>query len=224
MAYYFGVDLRINVFVKESVNLSGQTLPWSVIARAETFSDEEKSMLPDMIRVEAYGRGEPIRLPLVLKRSLIAGCLFFSEDIKALLDELEPGVHEFRPVEVRVFPQPAPELDVVLATYYLWVSPPELQAVIPESSAYQAGIGLQAREDCSGLLSSNPDSPCVLRASAIRGRHCWREIYRMPITGADGEKKVSRTFSFFCSAEFYSRVKFSRLEGFDFIKKCEVRQ
>ncbi len=70
MAYYFGVDLRINVFVKESVNLSGQTSPWSVIARAETFSDEEKSMLPDMIRVEAYGRGEPIRLPLVLKLTI----------------------------------------------------------------------------------------------------------------------------------------------------------
>lgn len=160
----------------------------------------------------------------MLKRSLNSGCTFFSEKVKAIIEALEPGVHDFRSVEVRLFPAPSPEQDIVLSTYYMWHSPPEAHAIVSESTAYQTGVGLKAQEESSGYLSSDPDQPCVLRASAISGRHCWREIYRKQVQGADGMQHVIPTFSFFCSAAFHSRISLSGLEGFNFIKKCEAGQ
>jgi len=202
---------------------SGEVIPWREISQAQRFDEQNRASLPDVIRVELYQTEAPLQLPEVLKRSRNSGCTFFSEKIKAIIEELEPGVHEFRPVEVRLFPAPAPEQDIVLATYYMWHSPPEVHAIIPEASAWQSGIGLKARDESSGHLSSDPDKPCVLRAAEISGRHCWREIYRKELQGADGELHVIPTFSFFCSSEFYSRIKFNEIEGFNFIKKCETR-
>jgi hypothetical protein len=221
MAYFFGASLERDVYIKVFERSEGEVLPWYVIAQAESYSQQELARLPNIARVGVFDRSAPFALPSVLGKSA-AGCLFFSEEVRDVLVELEPGVHDFAPVELRLFPKPPDKDDRALAVYYMWHSPPTVEAIIPELTEYAQGFGPAARVESQGRLSLGETSPCVIRGPLVNGRHCWREIYSVTKIDSGGVEVVENSFGFFCSAEFYSRVKFFRFTGFNFYKWCDV--
>lgn len=118
------------------------------------------------------------------------------------LVELEPGVHDFLPVQVKTIV--AVEGNIDHGTYYLLMPPPVVDdaVVIAETEFWGDKIG--------GRLSPVVESPVVIRASAAAGRHLWSLAER------HGHQVI-------CSDELWSRIKTAKLRGLSEFKKVLLK-
>jgi len=215
LAYHIKLSLDTRAYFSDLEPTERLALTCARLSLLETLTPEDRqALLPRIVRVKARRLSE---ITSVVGQQG-SGPFFFSPELRDMLEQLEPGVHEFHPTEVRRFPLDPQGGDPVLGTYYLLVTPVNVQAIVRERTHFSKGVG--AFRESGGSLSANPKDPCVLRAGAIQGRHFWREVQKIPSpTEPDGNKV---NIYFFCSDEFHDQFQARGFDGFDFIRKCLV--
>ncbi|MDX2201750.1 MAG: hypothetical protein NW223_03300 [Hyphomicrobiaceae bacterium] len=121
--------------------------------------------------------------------------------VKAAIEELEPSVHTFIPVELVSKKHRLPE-----PFYFLRIGQ-AVDAVVVAKSDFSQGFG-QSAFDKGDVLTLR--GKIVLRASQIIGKHLWRGGWAWPDGRAD-----RFVFDYFCSDRLRDRIK---AEGF---RDCE---
>jgi hypothetical protein len=155
---------------------------------------EGRANIPRKLRV---GRPKKGGTPHILGWSM--GPWIVSPRVRELIEELEPGVQEFSAIELI-----SKDGKRSLATYFLILPPPQLEAIIkPEIDAV-------VREKSMIMDALDPHRVCILDSDVIQGHHLWR-----------GQRPVSLTY--FCSDELGDRLKAEKLDGWDLRRRCTAR-
>jgi hypothetical protein len=174
----------------------------AIIGTRSLLTPEERIAVPRVLRIGRPGRHG---VPSVLGWNI--GPFLVSPRVRELLDELEPGTHDYIPIAIRT------EHDykgtTEHGTYNLILPPPCLDAVVIEQTEFRKGIGYKGFEGSDGWISNFSDDPCVLRGDVIDGHHLWRlsERFHAP---------------YVCSDELWKRIKAEKLIGWMAKKKCRV--
>lgn len=155
------------------------------LSGALPLTPEGMAAIPNRLRVGKPRRGP---IPHILGSSM--GPWIVSEEVRDLLEGLEPGIQDFRPVELI-----SGKDQSYLKTYYLILLPPIIDAIVKEKTEFVSPSLLR------------PRGVCVLDEEAIRGRHLWR-----------AERPLQLTY--FCSDELGDRLKAHKLHGWDLRHRC----
>lgn len=175
---------------------------WYPLARGEDLMPELLSKIPNPFYVIPPRKGEMLE---IFGRN--PGVWTIKENIKAIIEELEPGVHSFIPVNLKVR---GSEED--FGKYYLLYFGQAINAVVVDATDFAEGRGRTGFEK-SSTISAFGD--CILDAEKVRGKHLWR--------GARGILGSSSPFAFtvFCSDELAKRIKAIGAQGWRF-QHCKL--
>lgn len=133
---------------------------------------------------------------------------YVDDSVKSLLEELDPGVHGFIPINVRVVGGPPRE-----HRFYILHCTAAIHAVVMKDTRFADGIGKFYPH--SAQLSER--GPIVLNGNMIEGRHLWRG--GIGKWGGGGDPLSGY---YFCSDQLADRLQ--RLKGTVRFIPCEVRQ
>ena len=150
---------------------------------------EGQAAIPKRLRVGSPRRGG---VPHILGWS--TGSWIVSPRVHDIIEELEPGVQHFRPIELAT-----KDARKSRGTYFLILPPPTLDAIIRDLTEFDSSLQLK------------PRGRCMLDADAIRGRHFWRAPKPLEL-------------NYFCSDELGGRLKAEKLDGWDLRHQCGVQQ
>ena len=154
------------------------------------------------------------RVPDVLGN--LAGPFVVSPAIRDYLDEHEPGVHAFLPIEIRTRTRAQGET----AHHWLLLAPPMIDCLDIVNSVMINDV--QGRPwdrvksgngDWGGGISTIESNRCVFVGDEIGGRQLWRVQVSCD--------RLSATYA--CSAAFWSFFKANKMRGWTAEKACEVR-
>lgn len=112
------------------------------------------------------------------------------EEVREILEELEPGRHGFIPINARKTHLKTEERQF----YILHVTAAIRNFIVIEETRFSDGIG---KVSATGGGQIVPSGPIVLRADLIKGHHFWRGGL---VLSAKGDPFA---FDFFCSDEFF---------------------
>jgi len=185
---------EIDRVVKASLN-GLDTVPADILAQ-----------VPRKLRIGPPLRGEG-GVPDIISWSI--GPFVLSPRVQQMLEELEPGVHKYIPLEF--ISEQAIEGQTAHGIFYLLHSVPVVDAINIDKTHFARGYGragYEAGKDGVGGISSNPDNACVVFADRIQGHHLWR-LPRFP-----GDRK------YMCSKVLWSRIKAAGCRGWAARKKC----
>jgi hypothetical protein len=132
-----------------------------------------------------------------------------SAEVKSILEELEPGIHNFIPVNVR-----RQDSGVNEGIYYIVHVTAAINAVVIEETSFARGVGRAAYERSSQL---DPMGKIVIDGSKIGGRHFWRG----GIGTYDGRPDML-AYSYFCSDVFRNRIRALKTARCEFVE-CVVK-
>ena len=149
---------------------------------------EGHAAIPKRLRVGSPRRGG---IPHILGWSM--GPWIVSPRVHDIIEELEPGIQRFSPIELLT-----KDGRKTRATYFLILPPPTIDAIIRDRTEFWGGTLLRF------------PGRCVLDAAAIRGRHFWRASPPLQL-------------NYFCSDDLGDRLKAERLDGWDLRHRCDVQ-
>lgn len=143
--------------------------------------------IPKRLRVGKPGSGG---LPHILGWSL--GPWIVSEKVKAIIEDLEPGIHKFSSMEI-VWQ----DTGVHVANYYLILDTPQVDCVDIKQTDWKQG--LIGKIPMMGRI--------VLKSASVKGRHLWKST-----------EPLFQTY--FVSDEFRARLEWENLDGWGLRRKC----
>jgi hypothetical protein len=169
---------------------------------------EDMSCFPDRLVVKPKNSWK--QLPASFSWSI--GPYFWSEQLRALLDDLEPSVHRFH--RLLLITETSFRKEKEHGLYNLLLPPPEVDCIDVETTEFSRGLGaagMAASASESGIVfyKSGDNTTLGLKASAIAGRHLWKSA------GPFEEL-------FFASGEFWDNYKALKLKGLRSNYKCAV--
>ena len=171
------------------------------LARGEELTSELLSRKPDPFFVKGPDKGD---MPEIF--GLMLGPWVVKEKVKQIIEDIEPGIHSFIAVNLRV---KGSEKD--WGRYCLLCPGQAVNAVIIEETDFAEGKGYPGFA-VSQVLSSFGDT--VLDPALIAGRHLWR----------GGRTRIGKSTPFygylFCSDEFAERITNAGVEGWRF-RRCK---
>jgi hypothetical protein len=172
------------------------------IARGEELTPGLLALKPDPYFVKGPAAGG---MPEIFGEGLV---WTIKEDVKRIIEELEPDVHTFIPVRLRVR-----ESDKDWGQYFLLYPGQAIDAVVIDETDFAEGKGREGFAKSSTLSSFGNT---VLDSELIAGRHLWR--------GARGQLGRSVPFSnyLFCSDELAKRIKGAGIEGWR-MRRCKLK-
>lgn len=170
------------------------------IAHGEPPTPELLARKPDPYYIEPPKKGD---LPDMFDAKRV---WTVSPKVKNIIEELEPGIHTFIPVEPVVR-----RSGRRFGTYYLLYVGQVIDAVIIEESAFRDGEGRAGFNEAPVLTRA------VLNGPLIEGKHLWRG--GLGKWGGGGDPFWSYRF---CSEELKRRLEQAKAEGWLF-EPCEVR-
>jgi hypothetical protein len=173
------------------------------LARGEELTPELLSKMPEPYFVNRPARGG---IPEIFGENL--GVWTVKENVREIVEELEPRVHTFIPVNLRVT-----GADGDWGRYFLLYPGQAIDVVVIDETDFAEGKG-RAGFAKSSILSSFGDT--VLNSELIAGRQLWR--------GARGQLGKSVPFSnyLFCSDALAMRIKDAGIEGWRF-RRCRLK-
>jgi hypothetical protein len=133
------------------------------------------------------------------------------DNVKKMIEELEPSVHTFIPVNLRVRRK-----DKDYGQYYLLYVGQSIDAIVIDETDFHDGHGRAGFEKSWVLSSLGGDT--VLDGGLIEGRHLWRGGVGKLRGGGDPFASY-----LFCSDEFANRIKKSGVEGWQF-RHCKTKE
>jgi hypothetical protein len=173
------------------------------LARGAEFTPEILSKKPQPYFVTAPAKGG---IPEIFGENL--GVWTVKENVKNLIEELEPGIHCFLPVDLRV-----KGLDKDWGQFVILRPGQVIDAIVIDETDFREGKG------CAGFSKSSTLSSfgnTVLNGQLIEGRHLWRGAW-----GRLGERTPFEE-CLFCSDELAETVKRAGMEGWRF-RRCKLR-
>jgi hypothetical protein len=120
------------------------------------------------------------------------------------IEELEPGLHVFIPLEVYSAKKRHKDREIRHLLYLTQA----VDAVALEGTKFRHGFGEQAAKTSGFNLYR--EGPCVLKRSAVEGRHLWR-----------GAGPGGRWADYFCSDELGQFIYEQNIRGWDMLR-CEI--
>jgi hypothetical protein len=166
---------------------------------------EIMALTPDPYYVQPPARGG---MPEIFGEHL--GVWVVKDTVKQIIEDLEPDVHTFIPVNLRV---QGKEKDY--GQYYLLYVGQAVDSIVIEETKFRDGFG-RAGFEKSWVLSAFGD--IVLDGALIEGRHLWRGgIGKL---GGGGDPFWSYLF---CSDQLKERIKRASAYGWRF-KRCKLRK
>lgn len=138
--------------------------------------------------------------------------------LKEKIEELEPGIHEFFPLNVK-----RDNGSKEYGTYYLLYVTQAFDAVIWDKTVFSGGPdnrGLAAAKKAAFQLRTN-DNPgwCTLKREVIEGRHLWRAKVSDESLFQNGGDPMRNKY--FCSAELRDFIAAEKLIGWMFWEVSE---
>ncbi len=177
------------------------------ISRGEPLTPAVLSNTPNPFFVIPPEKGE---MPEIFGEQL--GAWTINENVKKIIEMLEPDVHTFIPVKLQVRGK-----STDFGKYFVLVIGQVIDAVVIEDSDFRDGHGRAGFEKAPILNSLVGDT--VLNHSLIKGRHLWRGgNAKVGPIGDQGDPFASYTF---CSDELKDRLKAAKVEGWRF-RQCKV--
>ncbi|WP_330208325.1 imm11 family protein [Pseudomonas sp. Z13] len=183
----------------------------AMIVMGDQLTRELRAAIPRVLRVtELEGGG----VPQIIGWNI--GPFLICQRLRDILEELEPGRHDFFPLEVRSFKQDADEK--TYGTYYLIIGLVGLDAVVVEKTTFTKGAGREGYER-SARFDHDKSAVCTLDARIIEGHHFWKLPRSFGQTVNHPDRLVT---GYFCSDRLWSRIEEEHMTGWDIIKKCVV--
>lgn len=159
------------------------------LAGTRQLSTEGLATIPTRLRI---GKARQGGIPHILGWSM--GPWIVSPRVAELIAQLEPSVQNFR--SIALVDQNS---DRKLASYFLILPPPALDAIIVEETDFSSSATFRR----GGL--------CTLNGAAIRGHHFWRGVGPL-------------TTTYFCSDELHDKLLLEQLDGWAFRHHCRIRK
>ncbi len=176
------------------------------MARGEPLTPELLALTPDPYFVQPPDRGG---MPEIFGENV--GVWAVNDQVKQIIEELEPNVHTFIPINLRVRGR-----DVGYGQYYLLYAGQAVDAIVIDETDFRDGHGRAAFEKSWVLSTLGGDT--VLDGRLIEGRHLWRG--GIGKWGGGGDPFASYLF---CSDELAKRIKESGVEGWRF-RRCKLKK
>lgn len=177
-------------------------------------SSEERAAIPRTLIIGTRGKGA---VPAIIGWSV--GPFLVCQRLRDLLEELEPGRHDFVPIKINSKTPISGKTDHGI--YFLILFPPRLDAVVIDETAFTKGFGREGFEKSAGHIFDDDEKPCVLEGSVIEGHHLWQLPENF---GHDPDYPGSGYNAYFCSDELWRRIEAGSLDGWDTKKRCIVKQ
>ena len=137
-------------------------------------SEDELAALPSCPKVLLRANFREKRIPEVF--GFLRGTIFFTPAMRAYLEELEPGVHSFFPIDLHS----TMKIDgrTEHGEHYLLLHPPVVDCLVISETDFWKGYGIEGwiqGEDGQGGggLSPPENQKCTLRREDVAGRHLW---------------------------------------------------
>ncbi|WP_428696759.1 imm11 family protein [Stappia sp.] len=162
----------------------------------DMLSDAEIAALPRQPRMIIEARfGGTTGIPAVF--GFLAALLFITPKIRDLLENLEPGVHRFLPIDLHSTVEIAGRTEH--GEHYILLPPPLVDCLVVAETDFWMGYGIEGwiqgeNGIGGGGLSPTEGKRCTLRRSEIEGRHLWRT-------------KVGESSEYTCSDRFWDAVR-----------------
>lgn len=177
-------------FEPEIPSLTQVKLSRDMLSEAETAALPTR---PRMIVEARFGGTEGIPAVFGFLTRLLFGNLKFRD----LLENLEPGVHRFLPIDLHSTVEIAGRTEH--GEHYILLPPPLVDCLVVAETDFAKGYGIEGwmrgnGGKGGGTLSSTEGKRCTLRRSEIEGRHLWRT-------------KVGERFKYTCSDRFWDAVR-----------------
>jgi len=174
------------------------------ISRGDPLTPELLSLTPDPYYVEPPERGH---MPAIFGENL--GVWTISEDVKTAIEELEPGVHKFIPVNLAVRNK-----NKKYGKYYLFWVGQIIDSVVINETQFRDGFGREgyAKSPVITVLTGS----IVLDPQKIASHHFWRNRFIKNVSG----REVFYD-DYFCSEELKRSLERMRAEGWRF-KACKL--
>jgi hypothetical protein len=203
MAYVISGNIDSNRIVSTEYALDFAKAFYFPLARGEPLTPELLNLKPDPYFVHRPDRGD---MPEIFGENLHVWTV--KSNVKQIIEELEPDIHTFIPVNLRVIGS-----DRDCGQYYLLYPGQAIDAVVIDETDFSEGKGR------AGFAKSHTLSPfgvTTLDGRLIAGRHLWR--------GAWGRFGQSVPFSgyLFCSDELAGRIRHAQIEGWRF-RRAKVK-
>jgi hypothetical protein len=172
-------------------------------ALGEEITPELLSKMPEPYFVNRPAKGG---IPEIFGENL--GVWTVKENVKQIIEELEPDVHTFLPVNLRVR---GTEKD--WGRYFLLYPGQAIDAVAIDETDFAEGKG---REGFAKSSILSPFGDTVLKSELVAGRQLW--------LGARGQLGRSVPFAnyLFCSDELAKRIRDAGIEGWRF-RRCKLK-
>jgi hypothetical protein len=175
------------------------------LALGEELTPELLARTPDPYLVEGPARGG---MPEIFGEGL--GVWTVKDSVRQIIEKLEPGIHAFIPVNLRV---QGSKKD--WGQYYLLHPGQAIDAVVIDETDFAEGKG-RAGFAKSSTLSSFGDT--VLDGRLIESRHLWRGG-----RGKWGGGGDPFHYYLFCSDELVKQIKSAEIEGWRF-RRCKLKR
>lgn len=160
---------------------------------------QEKDAIPRILRI-----AKPRSQELMDILGWGSGPWFVSQPIRDKIEELEPDVHEFIPVEIK-----RDDGSCDFGTYYLILLTQALDAIVPDKTEFHEGIGEEAAKRSAYYISEFARL-ITLKESIISGHHLWR-----------GAGPGNRWSDYFCSDALGDFILENGFRGWR-LTKCQV--
>jgi hypothetical protein len=159
------------------------------LSGALPMTNDVRENMPKQLCVGKPRRGD---MPNILGSSM--GPWIVSLRVREIIESLEPGVHEYSPIDLV-----SEDRKRKYGTYFLILPPLQLDAIIDKKTEFSSKSMLKM------------GGACVLDANVIRGHHLWRAPSPLELT-------------YFCSDELRDQLLAEKLDGWDLRHRCSAEQ
>lgn len=162
----------------------------------DLLSEAEIAALPRRPKMIVEARfGGTKEIPAVF--GFLTRLLFVKLKIRDVLENLEPGVHRFLPINLHSTVEIAGRTEH--GEHYILLPPPLVDCLVVAETDFWMGYGIEGwiqgeNGIGGGGLSPTEGKRCTLRRSEIEGRHLWRT-------------KVGESSEYTCSDRFWDAVR-----------------
>ncbi len=175
---------------------------YAPLARGEPLTDELLARTPSQIFVRPPERGA---MPDMFGANL--GVWFVSERVRSVIEDLEPNIHAFIPVSLRVRGK-----SKAFTNFYILNIETAIDAVVIDETDFRDGHGRAGFEKAAVLNTLVGET--VLDKRLIAGRHLWRG--GRATLGGGGDRLFSYVF---CSDDLAERLKSIGADGWR-LRQC----
>ena len=162
------VSFRYEPDIKDMQKFGIESLRFAVGIGFRKLSDSEVERIPKVLLI---GRAASGKVPAIIGSNV--GPFIVSQTVRDIVEDLEPGVQKFHPINVRSDPD-AKGRALLDLTYYILLEPPVIDCIdIDRTTRGEHGTGRAAFEK-KHHFSHGISAKITLRRQTIVGHHFWR--------------------------------------------------